>query len=477
MNPILDKLSISTIVRFARSNITSLVLVFGGALFTLLLYYTARLTGSDDTVFPKDVTAYQSSLDWVAMRYDNWSGRYFAEMFTYFFSTHSLLFWKVASLVIFMAFVISLYGYYLLSVKGQSRKHKLAMAAIAAGALYLMNVNVLYDGAFWISGAMNYFWISALAVIGFYPVAYAAVKKNTSPSIVIILVCLFAAIIGSTTEQSGTVLVVMCAIFLGYSIYGWKQSNIPFPFIPFIFLIATTFAWTIMLLAPGNEIRTTSETATWLPQLSATSEIDKLDYRIRWTVNALVNHSSYLLAGILATLSIAAFTRLSGKLKYALSYPLMAASLLLVGSGIPAVSTFTEFDSQWGLAVSHRVTYAAILFWIIIFALTVYTCYKLYKNSSQLTWITVGTLLLAAYASTAIVSLSPTLYVSGVRTYFVPSLLLIVTLYLIIGKMIATHKNWSSVVLPLVLFASAVAYIYMALLLRGPWESLTPYIT
>lgn len=408
------------------------ILIAGTLLFGVILFFTSRLIGSDDTIFQTQIQPYHSVVDWVLYRYNNWSGRIFAEAFVYIFSPLNIIAWKIVSLMMFAASSVYLYLYYTLFSSTRSHKKDIVMAGLAVLLPYLMQESVISTGALWVTGSMNYFWISSLALIGFYPLAFM-LKHGRLPSASITALGIICTIMAaSSQEQVGAIL---CGLSMLSAIYAYLSSrSLQLSHLLYIAVAGASFA--VGALAPGNRLRFVAETNTWLPDFNTIPLGDHIQYAYRWFLDATINHTGFLLAATMLILGILLVQKHSkNKLDAILSVVLIASSLIMLTKGLEAMQPFTQFYATWKPQIPQGIAPRLLaLAWLIPICATIIAPIRLFREKSH--GVSVAVLLAGAYACIAMITLSPTMYASGWRTIFVPSILFMVILYVLSSKLI-----------------------------------------
>lgn len=424
--------------------------------FGVLIMFVHRLSGTDDTVFPLQTAPYSSVFDWVDYRYHNWSGRLFAEAFVYLFSQVPTIFWKIVTLALYGLMGLTLYLYYRLFGNHSDNQRKYIMLTTAMALPFLIDPGVIFHSTFWITGSMNYFWIAAFGIIGFYPLAYLAVKHTTPKWYITLISSLSAIIAASSQEQIGAIMTLASAVFATYIIFTiWKHTK-KIPLYPIIFFVIIAFCFSIQALAPGNSIRIEAEIIRWLPDFRAASLLERATYSVRWVLDALINHMGILLLGIWGIL-ITLFTRKTKKdwLDYTFMLILSIAGTLLLIKGFGDIHVLYEFYPSWKPHIPSVLSSFIIIPWIVIVSLTLIAPSILYRQARG---YLITLLMLAAVAATIIVTLSPTVYISGLRTLFMPSITLALTFFLLLSTLLNTYVKSRLIIMGSVLTIAAVNY-------------------
>jgi len=422
--------------------------------------------GSDDTVFPIQIHPYASVLDWLNYRYYNWSGRIFSESFVYVFSQIPLAFWKAVSLIIYGIMSGTIFLYYKLFANKQSSGKDYIMLGLALTLPLLMDTNVFFDGTLWVTGSMNYFWITAFGLVAFYPVAYYFVRNRAPHWTITILGILGAIVAASSQEQIGIVLLMLSVILTIYKfIISSKHGLKKIPTYMIIFCIVFCVFLFVSLLAPGNGVRLKAETLRWLPDFYTTPLIQHVNYGYRWLLDAFVNHTGFLLVGSWGLL-IALFAKKENKdkLDYVITFMLTLVCFFSLAKGFIAVGYWSNFYATWKPQLPSRLSQLIFLPWTLALFTTIIAPAILYRNKTK--GYLLGLLYCAVIASIAMITLSPTMYASGVRTLYVPSVILLLIFYMLLDNILDKYKKSRYLSIGLIVSIAVSQYILMLMLMR-----------
>ncbi len=436
--------------------------IVGILLCALLVLLVVRRPGSDDTVFQTQIQPYHTVFDWLSFRYNSWSGRIFSEAFVYIFSQLSVYAWKLVTIVLFAIWGGIVFLYYRLFAKKQSSKKDITMLILALLAPFLMDTNVLFDGMFWVTGAINYFWMTTLTLVAFYPVAYYTIRGSRPYWLVSVLSLISGVIAASSQEQAGLVLVSITLAFTIYlSIHSLRSIFKKIPLYPLLFLIIFAVSLATSLVAPGNHLRLQEETLTWLPDFYTIPLTQHIEYAYRWFLDALINHTGFLLVGSWLILLLLFVKKQSKDLLDRIYIgSLSVISLMTILKGFDAVSYWFTFYPTWHPTIPHKFSFLVLIPWAPILLGTIAAPLVLYRKVIR--GYLVALLYTASFLSVALLTLSPTMYASGVRTLFTPSIVLIVVVYLLSSTLYDEYKQ-QHIETSLLLVTSIVASQYLLL--------------
>ncbi|MFZ3009923.1 MAG: DUF6056 family protein [Candidatus Microsaccharimonas sp.] len=440
---------------FRKSLPLVVIFAIGILLFAFLIALNQRIPGSDDTVFQAQILPYHSVFEWVSYRYQTWSGRIFSEAGVYIFSSAPLILWKLVSVTMYALFVCTLFGFYKLSQQKTTLKQDSFLLIIFLALPFLIDKSVLAEGGVWVTGSIVYFWMVTLGMIAFYPVAYYLTKLRRPHWVVSSLGLVAGIIAASSQEQVGAVLIVLTLAFTVW-LYVTKKI-IPRYLIIYGIVIAGSMA--VSILAPGNSARLDAELITWLPDLTSTPIPERIIYGYRWLLNAFINHSGFLLAGIWAVLAILFQTKLKkDTFDTIFAIVLAVASIVLVAKGFDATSYLFNFYSVWNEKPPSTLSSLNLIPWGILLIVTVVAPIILFRKKAFGYLLSI--LIIASFSSALILLLSPTMYASLWRAFFVPSVLLLIVLSLLLGKLLNEHRKFTPIIVAVVLGLGLIHYLY-----------------
>lgn len=426
----------------------------------LVAFFILGLVGysdGDDTYFYQ-YTHSMGFLEYLGWRYETWVGRMTAEALVYITFRLGLSFWRPVNammLVLLPLGVIylatraarvpdgTLGGWkYRQSVCGGKRYDEMGLpvAVAAVAGYFMMSAQTLGYAAVWVNGSIFYTWsftcgIWALTtfadfVFGENP-AIDGTRKEMRMSMEgckewKFLYAIPCAVIASMSiEQMGAVLLVFEVLGVIYGICKWRRVH---PLL-LVQLLMTAVAFTVLFLAPGNDVRVATEITSWMPQYETMSFGEHLFITVHWLLSSFANENKLFccliwIVGILlllqkknrsvfdkVLLGLAPMFVLVALLPYVgvTAFSNMGMQYLNITQCIYEVPTIDKFS---GMQI------AAMIWWSVAL---VYTFIFLWRASGcQITLLLAN---LAGIASEAIMFFSPTMYASGARVYYLTDIL------------------------------------------------------
>lgn len=440
-------------------------------IFSIIISFVYRIPKSDDVIILDQVKGHPNVIDWVIYRYNTWGGRFGAEFLIYTFGKLSVLYFQIASIIFYFVSSILLFSYYKLFNKKQSKNDYL-MLTLAFVLPYLFNYNVLISGGICIAGSINYAWIVSIGLISFYPIVYFLANK-TFPKWLINIACIICLIIASSgEEQIGALLVGFSFVILIYYLYLLKtkqqdlsKKNITLLTLFFVISLASLI---IDLKSPGNKIRMASEVARWRPDFYTTPILDHIQYCYRWFLEAVINHSGFLFEGIIACCTFLLIKMKKINLFEKILICILALSLIAFTlRGYYSINILFNFYATWKVHIPSIPLKFMPIIWIPTIIACIIAPYVILKNRKGLF---TSIVILSGFLSAAIMCLSPTMYGSGWRIIYVPSIMFGIALEILISDIISIKSKYNKPIFIglVMLFSISFLYIFVRLIF-GRW--------
>ncbi|MDT0141093.1 DUF6056 family protein [Microbacterium sp. PRC9] len=448
-------------VRFARRQAPLIVaLAVITVAYAYLLRSVHRVPGTDDFTFAEHVEPFDSVIEWVAYRYETWSGRLLPESWLYLFTTAPLNLWRLTSLILVAAFVAALIAYARLLRPRTSPAADAAAALLAGALLFLMDAGVLRGGFTWVTGSMNYFWLVPFALIGFYPFARYAVRGRLPHPAINVVAGVAAVVAGCSAEQVGAVLVVLMVVVTIDRTIAARRTGMSLrgPLVLAGLSAATVAAFLVLMLAPGNSKRAVRDAQIWLPDFFTTPGPERFGYAVRFVTDGLVNHTGLALpmVWVLITLMLVRRRTWDGLSAAALGVSLTGLALTAIRP-LESGAVFFNLHAVWKGVPDEPVPVLVLVLWLAVLLATALLPLALLRNRMG-GFLTL--LILGAYASLAAISLSASMYASGPRVMFVPTLFLLLAGYALFWRAFSVPERIGTAALALVLLIATTQYVF-----------------
>jgi len=408
------------------------VLAVGG----LMILLVRRDPATDDGAFVELTGRFGSMQDWVAFRYESWSGRLLPEALIYALSSASIRWWRVISLVSLTATLLLLLAYLRLLVPSLVYRRRLPLLVLVAGGLlFVMNDAVLRAGALWVTGAMNYAWMVPLVLAGLYPLAHLAARHRWPAAWALIGAALCVPLAASSQEQLGAVMVGAAVLSAAFLLWREHRSRVltrasTLGIALFALLPAAGFA--VLMAAPGNARRMATDTAVWLPDFWTTPVAERLNFATRFVVDQLVNQSGLALALIWAAAAMVVVLRgIRDRWDRAALVVALVGLMTLPLRGLTSSQVVFALHGGWKERIDGSLPTVVLGFWILLLVATALLPLLVFRSGFGAT-LSVG--VVAAMLSIVVMTQSASMYASGPRVMFVPTVML-----LAVGLALLTH--------------------------------------
>lgn len=391
----------------------------GVFLFSSLVVHAKRM-GGDDAKFPKLIQQHDL-IGWVVHRADTWSGRFFAEAYIWIFGMLPIAYWMIAGIVQYAIFTTYLFLYCRLGFAIKSGRQMTVVYLLAALCLYLIPKATLVDSAFWVTGAMNYFWIVVAGLVAIYPIAHKLAGNSVDRRVekVLYVLGLTGALVAGSSQEQVAVATVSVASMLTLLIYLKTKQ---FHFRSVSITLVSIAALLLSYFSPGNKLRLVQSAANRIPDFYDMPILYRANYSARWFIDTVINHTGVLIPLVLA---LALFLLYKKTKKSSLEWASVTAGVVALGALVlrPFIPVLRDIESGWGIIGHSTISSLAMVWWLGVLGLTVFVVYRAF--SSRFTSIAAAGLLVVGYVTLALMVLSPTMYESGARVAFVTDVLLI----------------------------------------------------
>ncbi|KQM80354.1 DUF6056 family protein [Xylophilus sp. Leaf220] len=412
-------------------------------LVVLTIAWTHGLRGGDDMMY-RDALRDKRLFEYVAHRYQIWSGRFLIDSTTVAM-VQSVMLWRVVTTAM-TALLFGMLAYYLGAVR-----RPLQMAMLCAG-LFLIDAEVARPAFWWMTGSFNYAWPLALATVALLPFSRPDLPRR------VFLLTVPAAVYACNHEQVGLLLLGLETVL---AVWWWRQGRLRG--LHLVQMAVGVVSLLTVLLAPGTSSRFGVHTTYWFPQYLQLDLVERVfsGFQLAFGhVFAAGNAVTFLLA--LALLGVV-WLRTRDLVDRALavapvllfSLPMVAqlvgpgrteATRLLEIANFPAGRTGRDrFEEFWIGVAGNAVEPMLYLHFLFCCVGTLCIGMGLYRAMAHdarwgrglapLLWA-------AGICSTAMVGMSPSLYASGARIFFFQDMLSLVLLCAVMVQLPNRSVRW-----------------------------------
>lgn len=441
----IDK-SKSELTQFIKNNLP----IIGFFLLMLALHMIMGFLG-DDVGYSK-ILSKRSLIDFLSLRYFEWSSRLVIDAFVVILSRENFIVWKILDSILYTL------GVYLLIkfINKDNNKHITLFGVL----LFLMYPFFDMAGAGWISTTLNYSWCFIFAMISFIPLINELNGKKTN--IIIYIISIFSLIYAVNQEQSCLLILGINALYLIYCIIK-KQTISKFNV---LIVIISALSLIMILTCPGNAERVITETARYYAEYAKLGIIEKLYLGTIPTIGILLK-DKVLFTVFYIILSASALLKTKNKyLKYVLYFNIIfilflvffktlidissipkylniglmhkpivtsvLSSLDSITKSIPIINNTINIFAYKG--IPNLLTPSAILAILISIYLILSSCWMIFKTFGKEQLFPL-ILFIAGFMSRLAVGFSPTIFESGSRTAFFFYMTIIAVTLMLMKKM------------------------------------------
>lgn len=378
----------------------------------------------DDVSIYSGITESGPLLEWLKFRWDTWTSRVLIDGVIVLMVAWNIWIFRILNWCMWMLLVYSIAD--LLQIE---RNKQLSYILILSFLIYPFKV---MGAVGWCSVGVNYVWTSALgcyAVTSYTKLNLGAAKYSMRKKIFFAISMCSAAVFAGNQEMACAIL---CAIFGMLWFCAYKKSNQFYQIVVGMQFILVIVELLIILTCKGNYIRKLQEAERWMPEYTEFTFLDKLSIGITDTINGLFVGGSFLclLFAIVVCMAVFTKTRL-------LSLRCMALIPILFIIGTRFLPSLLEYEFSyledfWEYMPTPRQseffaleqdTIISLLMWLAVFLCLTVSVYVTCQNFQErmLYSIVLG----SGLATRAVVGFSPSVYVSGSRTFYFLDVLII----------------------------------------------------
>lgn len=394
-------------------------LVLAGAM--LILFCSMKMRADD--LFFAEVLDEKSLFEWLKERYQIWSSRTLIEAALVLLTRSGMKLWFVLQLALTIA-----WAWGMQQLGGITKKQDTWFAAV----LILFFPFVDMQSAGWIATTLNYLWPWILGLLAYLPLQK---KLRGLRGALAYTLGMAAFLYSCNMEQMCMFQVLLSTYFLIITI----KDKVKEKGYPLALCIAAWGSLAYIMLCPGNQNRGIEEIPDWFADYSMLNLVDKLALGFESTMQELVFEKSWIFFLFALLLCLFVFEHYEEKIYWVIAViPAAASGLLGVGGEItnrffPTLQYFTQRPDKNGIVSRSTFTewyrYLVVAFLAgvcLCVILSLYLAEQKLQQKYQNLWIC-----FAGFASRMVMAVTPTIWVSGNRTFcFLNGALMLVSLRL-----------------------------------------------
>ncbi|NDL61952.1 hypothetical protein GRH90_04130 [Enterobacteriales bacterium SAP-6] len=358
---------------------------------------------SDDLIFSQEAQ-HANVINWLIIRYHGWSSRTAIE-FALITLINNKITWSLFN-SFFIAITISCVAYI---TSRFSREAIISSVVFLLVLIFTLKKDVLKDGVIWMTGSFNYLWPVALSLFGFALIKALPLVKNTMPLYIAAFVFFF---LSSFSEQVVAVNLILLTTLAFIYTGNIRKISI-------CSLIATILVFVYIITCPGNKARLFLEIPRWNPDFVNTTIFDKVILGINMSFDQIFSIQPLAWVILYASLMVCSM------LKFAKITSAIMLSIILL---IMALNRFSDLTHDYTAvlhfnsdSVSGAISIVRAVVVLAMAALTIFILFMSLRNNKE-KYVAVF-YYISSFAGTVMLGLSPTIYASSDRIFFVSSVM------------------------------------------------------
>ncbi len=410
-----------------------LFLIFVSSLF--LLSFISYSDG-DDSYFYQFCTSMKLG-EYIKWRYETWSGRVISEALLHVFFNMDLWAWRIVNAGMIAALPLLL----TLLQKKVSAGESMLLCAVASITIFLlMDIRTLGYSCIWITGSMNYLWSDVCGLIALCAVTgFLSEKKTGWLEVIAIPAGIIAAM---SSEQMGAVILAfeglcMLALLL-------QKKNISKMLI--IQTAMTVLAFVVSSTAPGNALRVAESIEAYFPQFETLTFGERFFVLIQWLLSSYANENAVFLAAIWVGAIFILYGRVKDtegakriRILFYLGFSMVGILVVLASKlGFKGITNLGLKLSEMTGCVTQVPSadmlgtgqWLVMVYWLVALIVTFFVLWEITDRNGIALFTYLG-----AIASEAVMILSPTIYSSGERVFFLTGLMLMFLVLVLLERL------------------------------------------
>jgi hypothetical protein len=404
--------------------------------FFTMLYFFSQVTVQpvDDVIFSQMANKY-TLFNYVTMRYLTWSSRITTELFLYYFTGPLVYLWKWFCASVTTIGSYSLYKMITIDEKDDSFVNCIYRYICCFG-FGLISSNIISSSVFWITGAINYLIPFNIGLIAIRPFVLSIKLYPYKPSFTaLILNILFTVLAAFSHEQ-----VLICLIVISTVMIYTSSKHKYIHWSLWLMIAIDLIALIIILIAPGDRMRFVANMHRYFPEFETLGIKTRFSLTLCYLMEALINNSYLILAiiwlmlGRLLLRNSNKYIKLIGWINICLAICIILRMVNPVDTNVTSIALekykklfiFNLITKSNLKNISAIMPYTFWLIGIFIIPLSIGIVYK-----ANMTGGCLIILYLCSLGTIIMMTLSPTMYITGGRGLYISNmLLLILVIYL-----------------------------------------------
>lgn len=410
--------------------------IFGAVIAIYSLFMNSNRM-DDATLY--DILDYSPLITWLQFRWDTWTSRVLLDGVSVLMVSWNIWIFRILNWGMWMLLVYSIAE--LLDIR---KNRQLSYILVFAFLIYPFKV---IGSVGWCNVGVIYVWTSALgcyAITSYTKLNRDITKYSKTVRILLAVSMCMAAVFAGNQEM---VCAILCAVFGMLWLFTRKKAGRFYRVLLSVQFALVVTELLVILTCKGNYIRKAQEAQRWMPEYMNFTFWDKLSIGITDTINGLFVRESFLCLLFAIAVSMAVFARTKLLLLRCVS---LLPVLFMTGIRFLPQLLQNEFGylegsleymltpgrgGQIAFANMEQETIIGLLMWLAVFACLIISVYITCESIQEMIFYSI--VLGSGLATRAVVGFSPSVYVSGSRTFYFLDVLIIFSM----GYLLKRYQN------------------------------------
>lgn len=412
--------------------------IFWGFGIILLVAHGFAVTGIYDDAWFAEVLNEYKLMDYLEYRYQIWTSRLPIEAVLVYLTRLNPWIWKICNVLIILLLV-----YECCVIWG--KVCDVFTISVFILLVLLVPINMLCSAG-WMATTINYLWPITVGLYSLIPICkwFRKQKIHLYEYFFGCIACLF----GGSMEQMVAVLFVVYVLLICYSVYMGEKI----PILLWIYSILSLAMLVFVLTCPGNASRVVMETQTWFPEFATMSLFEKLATGFLTTFSCYISCREGIVIFLLFTYVLMLVTFCIDKRKIVRCialYPFVITFLWGFVGRIIVKMNFTTRIYWIGLLQNDKISKLGVyhlphiiiesVVFLSVLCTVVFSLYVVFGK--HIDFLISVIVILASICSSVVIGLSPTVYVSGTRTFTLGYIGFLIAVFMCVQKSFAVWQN------------------------------------
>ena len=379
------------------------------AYFVLILLVMSHFgfqDSADDAAYKTSLSTYSSLMSWCKAYYNGWSGRVIIHVVLMALLNSNVWMWRILvslSSTFLIVYVLRIAALFVDDTYTATVRWKVLTVLSFIASLHLWTL--FWGTLTWCTGSINYLVPGCCLIMALFPFVSFFMDKPVNKTDIILAI--LPGIYMSSMEQAGAVFVVFTSLIYLYRRFVLKKySRLNSLFV--LWFIVTILS-VISIAAPGNRNRAVQE-LFWFNAYRMFSLPDKLILGLQQLYGYMYRYDKCLLIVLLYIFLILAGhsdRKKSGRVLIGLFFNIVAAFFI------------NFIFSEWYINGAWTIYLCWVIFAIFVQIYNSWLIYISLRHISAAAGCIGGLLYLASIACSVVIGVSPSIYASGYRGFFI----------------------------------------------------------